>query len=449
MNLHVGPKTPPLLQLIQWSANPLAFFDDCANRYGDLFTVRFPSLPPFVYISNPKHIEELFTSNLNLFDSGKGNNLLQPLVGKQSLLLLDGEYHRRHRRLLSPPFHGDRMRTYGNLIFDITKEIFTCIVPEKSFLVRKVMQEISLQIILQAVFGLTKGERFQELKLLLGSVLDLLSSPISSTLLFFPWLQQDLGPWSPWGNFLRQQQEIDKLIYEELHQRRVEILEKKSNPVRSDILALMMSARDQNDQLMTDTELRDELLTLLFAGHETTASALAWSLYWIHSIPNVFDNLLQEINGFGNNLDALSISKLPYLNAVCQETLRIYPVIMQASPRIVKAPIKILDRDFDTGTYLTPSIYLTHHREELYPEPKSFKPERFLERQFSPYEYLPFGGSSRSCIGMAFAQFEMKLVLASILTSFRLQLVEQRAISPTRRGLTSALPNGVRMFVLK
>jgi cytochrome P450 len=320
------------------------------------------------------------------------------------------------------------------------------------FYVRSSMQEISLQVILSAVFGLhineagapktEEGQRFDQLKQLLTSLLDSIGSPLSSTLLFFPSLQRDLGPWSPWGYFLRQKQQIDQLIYAEIQQRREE-----ADSSRDDILSLLLAARDEAGQPMTDEELRDELLTLLFAGHETTASALGWALYWIDHLPEVHDQLLSELDTLPPDCDPSAIARLPYLSAVCSETLRIYPIALNTFARIAKSPIEIMGYEFEPGTVLLPSIYLTHQREDIYPEPKRFKPERFLEKQFSSYEYLPFGGSNRRCIGLAFAQFEMKLVLATILSRYQLKLTDHRPVKPVRRGLTVAPPGTMRMVM--
>jgi unspecific monooxygenase len=261
-------------------------------------------------------------------------------------------------------------------------------------------------------------------------------------IIVFPAMQQDLGSWSPWGKLMSQLHQIDDLIY-------AEITDRKAQPdsSRTDILSLMMSARDEQGQPMTDVELRDELMTLLIAGHETTAIALAWAFYWIHHLPEVREKLLQELDALGDNPDPSAIVRLPYLNAVCQETLRLYPVAMLALNRVVKSPLQIAGYQFEPGTLLVPCIYLTHHREDLYPNPKQFKPERFLERQFTPYEYLPFGGGNRACIGMAFAQFEMKLVLATVLSNWQLELADSTAVKPVRKGALLGPAQGVRMVV--
>lgn len=446
MKLPDGPKTPPLVQTLQWIARPLEFLEECAHRYGDLFTVRRNKYRPAVYLSNPQAIQEIFTANPELFDSGLKNKLLQILLGQHSLSLnlLDRNCHQRQRRLLMPPFHGERMRTYGQLICDITEQVMSQWTIDQPFLVRSSMQEIAMRTILSVVFGLHEGQRSLALRQLLGSLLDSISSPLSSSLIFFRSLQRDLGSWSPWGRFLRQKQQIDQLLYAEIQQCR-----EQPDPSRADILSLLMSARDEAGQPMTDVELRDQLMTLLLAGHETTASALAWALYWVNRLPEVRDRLLEELDTLAPDSDPSTIARLPYLTAVCQETLRIYPIALISSPRVVKAPLQLMGYQFEPGTALIPCIYLTHQRPELYPEPQQFKPERFLERQFSAYEYLPFGGGNRYCIGSAFAQFEMKLVLAKILSRFQLVLADSRPEKPVRRGFTLAPPSGMRMIMTR
>ncbi|WP_193200534.1 cytochrome P450 [Nostoc sp. MG11] len=441
MKILDSPQKSKLTQLPQWVFNPLKLLETTAREHGDCFTLWLTSNKPMVLFSNPQAIQQIFTAQLEQLDARGSSQLLQPLLGKNSLILLSGASHQRQRRLLTPPFHGERMKAYGQVIANITNQVINGWKIGEPFSIRDSMQEISLKVILQAVFGLREGERFTRLQELLGSVLDLSGSPLRATLMFFPALQVDWGTWSPWGKFLRQMQQIDQLIYTEIQERR-----DQPNSSRSDILSLMMSARDDNGEPMTDVELRDELMTLLVAGHETTASGLTWALYWIHHVPEVRTKLLAELDNIGENPDWNEVSRLPYLTAVCQETLRIYPIIMLAIPRVVKSPIEIMGYEFQPGTLLSPCIYLTHHRPDLYPEPKQFKPERFLERQYSQYEYLPFGGGNRRCIGMAFAMFEMKLVLATVLSQMELALIDNYLVKPTRRGITLA-PSGGKWLV--
>jgi cytochrome P450 len=363
------------------------------------------------------------------------------LLGDSSLMLLDGEPHQRQRQLLSPPFHGERMRAYGEDIREITRQVSDKWEIDKPFNIRESMQEITLRVILRVIFGIDEGEMFEDLKRSLTSLLDFITSPIMSSAFFFRFMQKDFGAWSPWGWILRQQQHIDELIYTLIQQRRSE-----PDQNRQDILSLMMAARDQDGQGMSDLELHDELMTVLVAGHETTASALTWAFYWVDRFPEVREKLLQELISLGVNPEPTQIAKMPYLTAVCQETLRIYPIAMAAFIRVVKTPIKIAGYELPEGTVIVPSIYLAHHREEVYPQPQQFKPERFLERQFSAYEYLPFGGGNRRCIGLAFAQYEMKIILATILSQFRLSLLNKNPVNPVRRGLTLAAPAGMKMI---
>ena len=434
-----GPQTPSALQIIQWTTRPLKFMETCANRYGDCFAVKLDASATYVFFSNPQAIEQIFTADSQQFGV---TSVLRATVGDNSLILLEGDRHQRQRQLLMPPFHGERMRTYGQLIFQIAEQVISQWTEGSTITARPFMQEITLQLILQAVFGLHPGQRCDQLKQLLISLLNFTTSPLVFTLAFFPALMQDLGPLSPGRNFVRRKQNIDRLIYAEIHERREQF-----DSSRSDILTLLMSARDAAGELMTDEELRDELITLLVAGNETTAIALTWALYWIHYLPEVKEKLLKELDTLGNHPDPNAIARLPYLNAVCSETLRIYPILSITIPRIVKSPLHLMGYDFEPGTVLSPCIYLTHRRADLYPEPDQFKPERFLERQFSPYEYLPFGGGNRRCIGAALALYEMKLVLAAILLRFDLTLADSRPVKPVRRGLTIAPAGGVKMVL--
>ena len=441
MTLPNGPKTPSFVQLIQWIADPLTYLDKCARQYGDIFTTRWGNLEPFVIIHHPQAVQ--FMLNSNAFDApGSMNGILKPLLGEQSMIILSGEKHKRERQLLMPPFHGERMRNYGQQICDIALDVASKWSVDRPFFVRTAMQEVTMRVILQAVFGLDDGPRLQKIRPLLASVVDMTGSPLRSSMLIFGWMQQDWGPWSPWGQMKQRQRKIDELTYAEIAERR-----DQPDPSRTDILSLMMAARDENGQPMTNQELRDELMTLLFAGHETTATALTWAFYWIHSLPSVRQKLLQELDSLGENPDPMEIFRLPYLSAVCQETLRIYPVAMLTFPRVVNSPVELMGHQLEPGTVVIGSIYLTHHREDLYPEPLQFKPERFLERQFSPYEYVPFGGGSRRCIGMALAQLEMKLVLAHILRDFDLALAEKKPVPAKRRGVTLGPAGGVPMVM--
>ncbi len=436
-------KTPNFLQRLQWVGDPVGYMEGAAQQYPDIFTAGVVSREPLIFVQHPQAIQKILTNDRKKFTApGYENRILQPLIGDHSVILLESDRHKQRRQLLMPPFHGERMQAYGQIICNLTDKVFSQLPKDVPFLARIATQDISLQVMLQAVFGLNEGERYQKLKRLLLLLVDVFRSPLTSSFLFFHFLQKDLGSWSPWGRFVRQRQQIDELLYAEIAER-----QQKPDPDRIDILSLLMSARDEEGNPMTDIELRDELMTLLLAGYETTATAMAWGLYWIHRSPQVREKLLQELDTLGSSPDPMSIVRLPYLTAVCNETLRIHPVATITFPRVVQERVELLGHQLEPGKVVVGCIYLTHHREDLYPQPKQFQPERFLERQFSPYEFMPFGGGVRRCVGDALAQFEMKLVLANILSRYQLALVDSRPERPQRRGVTLAPALGVKMVI--
>ncbi|HEY9618232.1 MAG TPA: cytochrome P450 [Microcoleaceae cyanobacterium] len=436
------PTAPSWWQLSQWIFRPLDYLDDCSRRYGDCFAPRLGKLRNLVMFSDPKAIEQIFTTGYEGFDSGRANFILRMMLGNNSLLLLDSDRHQRHRQLLMPPLHGERMKAYGDLICQITATVTQQWEADRPFTVRPFMQAISLQVIMQAVFGITEGQRYHELTERLNALLHLTSSRFGFAMGFFSFMQQDWGKWSPGGYFQFLKQQVDDLLYAEIADRR-----QHPDSNRTDILNLLLAARDEAGEPLTDLELRDELMTLLVAGHETTATALSWALYWIHRLPDVKSKLLAELDSLGDRPDASAVMRLPYLNAVCSETLRIYPVGFVGTIRIVREPREIGGYEFAPETLITPCIYLVHHREDLYPNSFEFRPDRFLERQFSPYEYMPFGGGHRRCIGAAFAMYEMKLVLVTILTRYELALAHDRPVLPQRRGVTIAPAGGIDMVM--
>jgi cytochrome P450 len=435
-------KQHPLLQKIQWIADPVGYMENAVKDNPDLFAAEVIGFGNnLVFVNHPEAIKELISKDRQRFPAlGSKNRILRPLVGDNSLFLLSGDRHHKRRKLLLPPFHGERMDTYGKLIGDLTLSIFDRLSVGQTFTVRTLTQDISLQVILEAVYGLDEGGRSSKLRELMTQIADFFSSPLASSLLFFSGLQQDWGSWSPWGQFLRRQKELDEAIYQEIASRR-------ENPdlKRQDILSLLMSAKDEAGKPLTKQELRDELMTLMFAGHETTATSMAWAMYWIHHLPEVKGKLLAEIASLGANPDPMAIARLPYLDAVCQETFRIYPVAMLTFPRVALKPQELYGYEVKSGEILVGCIYLTHHREDIYTEPNKFKPERFLERQFSPYELLTFGGGSRRCIGEALAQFELKVAIATILSHYDFALASNSPEKPARRGVTLAPATGVKM----
>jgi len=437
-------KQKPFWQRLQWIADPVAYMENAVKDNPDIFVAEvFDSGTNLVFVNHPEAIKELLSKDRQRFPAlGSENTLLKPLVGDNSIFLISGDRHKNRRKLLLPPFHGERMQNYGKLIRDLSLKIFNRIKPGETFTVRSLTQDVSLQVILEAVYGLEDNSRVQKLRSLMTQIADSFSSPLTSSLLFFIWLQKDLGAWSPWGKFLRQQQELDSAIFQEIAERR-----EKSDHSRQDILSMLLSAQDEAGNFLSDQELRDELMSLMFAGHETTATSMAWAMYWIHHLPEIKAKLLAEISSLGENPDPMEIVKLPYLNAVCQETFRIYPVAMLTFPRVALDEEELYSYKIKPGSLLMGCIYLTHQREDIYPDAKQFKPERFLDKQYSPYEFVTFGGGSRRCIGEALAQFEMKIAIATILTHFDLDLANQAPEKPARRGVTLAPASGVKMLM--
>jgi cytochrome P450 family 110 len=435
---------PAFQQLFRWIINPLEYLHEHDRECGDIFTVNLSG--PFsgvVFTSNPQAIQQILTNDTKQLSApGSSNQTLTPLLGNRGVILLDGSEHRQRRQLLMPQFHGDKVRAYTDAIQEIAREVIQGWQVGETINVREEMQKITLSVILQTVFGLNRGDRYDRIRDKLAKMLSLVDSPINAAFLFLPALQKDLGAWSPWGRFVRDRAELDLLIYAEITERR-----QSEKTDRTDILSMLIGSQDADGNGMSDLELHDELMTLLSAGHETTATVLSWAIYWINYLPEVKEKLLAEIATLGTETDPMAISKLPYLNAVCSETLRIYPVAMLTFPRIVNEPISIEGYELKQNTIVMGCIYLAHHREDIYPEAHLFKPERFLERQFSPYEYLPFGGGARRCIGVALAQLELKLVLVEILTKCQLKLTGSLPIIPARRGVTLGPKGGVNVRV--
>ena len=276
---------------------------------------------------------------------------------------------------------------------------------------------------------------------LLTQTVDSVGSPHAALLLFFSGLQKDLGAWSPWGKIVRLRAKLDELVYAEIRDRQA-----NPDPTRTDILSMLMAARTESGEALDEQELRDELMALLMAGHETTATAIAWAMYWIHHEPDVKAKLLAELDALAADATPTQISQLPYLSAVCQETLRRSPVAMFTFPRVAQESVTIEGHTFTPGTTFLGCIFLTHQREELYPNPKAFRPERFLENKFSPYEFIPFGNGARRCVGAALAQYELKLAIATLISHYKFRLADNKPELPRRRGVTLAPARGVPMI---
>ena len=426
-------KTPRAIQTIQWALNPIGYMATNWQQYGNIFGAPISPVhdEPLFFVNHPEALQYILTHDMTpeISAPGDANRIVEPLLGSRSLILLSGANHRRHRKLVMPPFHGDRLKVYSELICNITKEVAATWQSDTPFSARVSMQKITMRVILQAVFGLDQGERYEQLQISLAQRLDMVASPLASLLIFFPFLSRDLGRWSPGHRVQQVSLTCDRTIYDEIRERR-----RQDTGDRTDVLSLLLAARDEEGEGLDDIALRDELMTLLVAGHETTATALTWALYWIYSRPDIYHRLMDELNSCDS--DPLAITRLPYLSAVCNETLRIYPVAMLTFPRRAEQPLEIMGYRIDSGTLLMGCIYLIHHHPDIYQQPEEFNPDRFLENTYSPYEFIPFGNGARRCVGAALAQMELKLVLSTLLTTTSLKLVNDKPVKPQRRGVT-------------
>ncbi len=433
-------KTPEIIQKLHVSLDFKGFLDNCFSQYGDTYFSQSFGNQEILTVSHPEDLKVLFNSTDRVMKApGAANKLFEPQLGENSVILQDGERHQKQRKLMMPPLHGEGMLAYGEQICELAEQTICALKPGQSFMGRHLTEAITMKIILRVVFGINEGQRFDQLQDLMSTWQAITASPLGAMLLLFPSLQKDWGSMSPWGKYLRLRQKIYDLILLEISERRQQDLGQ-----RSDILSLLMSATYDDGQPMTDTELRDNLLTLLNAGHETTATALAWALYWVHSQAEVGQKVVAELKT-ADPSDPLSFHQLPYLTAVCQETLRIYPGVMFTFPRQTTKPVNLRGYQVEATTYVTPCIYLTHQREDLYPNPTEFRPERFLERKYSAYEFWPFGAGSRQCLGQVFALFEMKLILATLLLKHQFQLEETHPVVPARRGFLMSPKSGVKL----
>jgi cytochrome P450 family 110 len=441
MKLPPSPKAPSWLIALQFQADPFGYMDAISKHYGDIVTLMYGSTPT-IYVSNPSGIKEIFTNTKEITASGELNRDYALMTGKQGVLQLDGIRHKHRRKLLMPAFHGARMQIHGQRICDLTHKVMQRQAIGKPFIGYSTMEDITLRVSIEVVMGLPEGERYNRLKQLLSLALKQMLSPLLKIAQNLPFGGRDLGQWSPTGYLLYLRQELFDLLYTEVQERR-----KQLDNSRIDILSELLLASDETGNLLTDEEVRDLLISPLFAAQDASSTAIAWALYWIHHLPHIRDRLLEELDSLGENPDPMSIFALPYLSAVCNEILRIYPTQLFAFPRLVESPVELMGYELNPGTILIANIYSTHQREDLYLKPKEFQPERFLEKQYSPYEFLPFGGGSRVCIGATFALFEMKLILATILSNYDLELVSKRPERPKFGGLICYPASGVKMIM--
>jgi cytochrome P450 len=421
---------PGALQAVRYAREPLGFLIGLHRRYGDVFTVSFPFFDRLVYVADPALVKELFTGSPQQFHAGEANaTVLEPALGPNSVLTLDEGPHMRQRKLLLPPFHGERIDRYGDLIREITMREMERWPVGEPFALRPHTQRITLAVIMRAVFGVYDEERLARL----ARLIDEFSSRVNSVVAF-PALQRDLGRWSPWGRFVRARSALDEFVYEEIALRRAEVEAGAGD--RDDVLSLLLGARDEDGNPMSDEELRDELVTVIGAGHETTATGLAWAMERVLRTPRALERLR----------DSVAAGEEDYLDATIKETLRTRPVIVDVARKLT-APAEIGGYEVPAGQFLLAAIAAIHYREDLFPDPERFLPERFLDRRADTYAWIPFGGGVRRCIGASFAEFEMRVVLRAFM-----ERADLRAASPEPerirvRNITLAPGKGSRVVL--
>jgi cytochrome P450 family 110 len=434
MTLPRGPDTHPALQIVQWIHDPMRFLERNSARYGAVFTARFAGLGPIVMIGDPAGVREVFALGPDEAHAGKANVVLKPFLGEHSLLLLDGAKHVRQRKMMLPAFHGERMQAYGRTMIDLTHASIDGWPVGEPFAMHKRTQWITLEVILRTVFGIEEGPKLTELAQLLTRGLEIVKFPA----FLFEIFQKDLGPLSPWGRFRRIGDRVSEILLGEIRRGR-----EKGTRGRTDVLAMMLDARDEAGHELTELEIHDELITLLLAGHETTATSIAWALRHLLPDHGLWRRLEEEVATAGG--DPARIAKLEFLDGCVKEALRLQPVIPLVG-RILQQPMRIAGYELPADVAVAPAIYLVHMRESLYPSPKSFWPDRYVTFKPSPSEWIPFGGGLRRCLGAAFAVYEMKMVLATVAQRVNLALASPR-IRVVRRGITLTPSEGMPVRV--
>jgi hypothetical protein len=396
---------------------PLSFLERCRARYGPRFTIRLPLSPPFVMLTSPEEIKQVFTAPADVLNPGAGARVLEPVVGRNSVILLDGPAHMEQRKLMLPAFHGERIERLSALVEEVTDREVAAWPTDRPLWLHEEFQRLTLEIILRAVFGFEEGSRMDALRDSLAAMLRFGEKPIS---LLPPRADSAVARvaerMGPFAQFVRLQQVADELIFGQVDERRGAVQE------RDDVLAMLLSARHEDGSPMTDQELRDELMTLLVAGHETTASTLAWTFERLGRDPDLVDRLREDDDA--------------YLTATIQEALRCRPVLPNVAPRLVVKPIEVGDWTYPECVCLVPNAYLVHHDPDIYPDPYAFRPERFVDDQPGTYTWIPFGGGRRRCLGASFAMLEMKIVLRTLVRERDVEAVSAAPERPQRRNIT-------------
>lgn len=426
--LPPGPRSPAPLQTLGWWARPFPFFLRNRERYGTRWTMRLVGMPTFVTLSDPEDVRQVLTAPPDVLHPGEGARTLEPVMGPSSVILLDGDAHLEQRRLLLPAFKGGRVAALEAMVTEVAQEAIAGWPRDTAVPLHGRLQRLTLDIILRAVFGLDEGPRLERLRELLEELMALSAHPA----FMLRALQRDLGPGSFGRVFPRVRADVDALLAEQVAERRAE-----TGVERGDVLAMLLLATHEDGSPMTFGEIRDELVTALVAGHETTASQLSWALALLARHPRVADRLAAE-------LDA---GDTAYLDAVVHEAMRHRPVLPDNAPRMTKQEVEIGGWTYPAGVVLSNNSYLVHHDPAIYPEPFAFRPERFLERPPETYTFLSFGGGRRRCLGASFAMLEQRVVLRELLAQARIAPLTDPLPRPQRRSITVSPADGATVLL--
>lgn len=444
IQLPPGPTQNPSRQLLHYSFRPLEFLENAAAKYGETFTIRLAGLGTLVQLTRPEDIREVFKTDATTLHAGEANALVSSVVGDTSVLVLDEQAHVRQRKVMLPPLKGERMRTF----FECMRSEALTIVEQWSGagFVRAdlAMQSITLRVILRASLGIEPGSEFDNMQASMGKLLKHVRHPLALVMWnFFPLARYENSRVLP---FYRLRRKFDALLLDNFNSHRA--LAENARP--ECLLKDLIDTRYDDGTAMGDRELRDAIVTVLAAGHDTTALALAWAFELILSDAEVVAKIEAELEAVcGGCLPEMEhIAALEYLDAVVRESLRVRNIIAFVV-RVTKRDISIGGVDYPQGIVLCPSIHLLHQRADLYPEPTQFRPERFLERKFAPHEWNPFGGGNRACLGQAFALYEMKVVLATLFTHLRLERPAGARSKPVRRGVSIGPSDGTLLRVVE
>ena len=442
-SLPPGPRTPRVWQSLSYALRPYATVES-ARPWGDRYTIAALGTPgKMVVFSDPEAVRDIFNGDGDTLRAGEATGaILGPLLGWHSLLVLDGERHLHERRLMSPPFHGERMHVYGRLMRDIAVRAIDRWPVGQPFPIHREMQAITLDVIIRAVFGVDQEALFGPFRAQVERFVSQVNG-LSAPFIALSPFQVDLGRFSPWGRFVRNRQAIKDSVLAEIRRRRADGV-----AGRTDILSLLLEARDEHGEPMGDDELVDEMFTLLMAGHETTATSLAWIVWHLLNHPEAMETLRREIADVtgGGPLEAQHLPRLEYLDAVIKESMRLTPVATMVARRL-HAPARIGGIDLPAGTSVGANIYMAHRRPDVWPDPERFDPTRFAGARPNPFTFFPFGGGVRRCLGAAMATVEIKTVLPEIVSRVDLRLAPGYRMRPVLRAVTIAPSRGMPVVV--